>query len=30
MTELAYLNEPNVLYNLKFRYGEDFIYTYTG
>ena len=30
MTTLAYLNEPGVLWNLKVRYQQDDIYTYTG
>lgn len=30
MTKLAYLNEPNVLYNLASRYELNDIYTYTG
>ncbi|XP_058001214.1 myosin-6 isoform X2 [Hevea brasiliensis] len=30
MTKLAYLHEPGVLYNLKCRYDENEIYTYTG
>eukprot|EP00216_Chloropicon_sp_CCMP2111_P001704 CAMPEP_0198240736 /NCGR_PEP_ID=MMETSP1446-20131203/5752_1 /TAXON_ID=1461542 ORGANISM="Unidentified sp, Strain CCMP2111" /NCGR_SAMPLE_ID=MMETSP1446 /ASSEMBLY_ACC=CAM_ASM_001112 /LENGTH=261 /DNA_ID=CAMNT_0043923485 /DNA_START=18 /DNA_END=800 /DNA_ORIENTATION=+ len=30
MTQLAYLNEPGVLHNLKDRYAIDSIYTYTG
>ncbi|XP_076882942.1 myosin-6-like [Bidens hawaiensis] len=30
MTKLAYLHEPGVLQNLKCRYDQDEIYTYTG
>lgn len=30
MTTLSYLNEPGVLWNLKVRYQQDDIYTYTG
>lgn len=30
MTQLAYLNEPGVLHNLRERYDLDSIYTYTG
>lgn len=30
MTTLNYLNEPGVLWNLKVRYQQDDIYTYTG
>ncbi|CAG9464022.1 unnamed protein product [Pedinophyceae sp. YPF-701] len=30
MTTLSYLNEPNVLENLRIRYDKDQIYTYTG
>jgi myosin-5 len=30
MTTLNYLNEPSVLWNLKVRYQQDDIYTYTG
>lgn len=30
MTTLSYLNEPGVLWNLKARYQQDDIYTYTG
>lgn len=30
MIQLAYLNEPSVLNNLKIRYAIDQIYTYTG
>eukprot|EP00882_Tetradesmus_deserticola_P028832 GHRQ01032129.1.p2 GENE.GHRQ01032129.1~~GHRQ01032129.1.p2 ORF type:complete len:119 (-),score=45.98 GHRQ01032129.1:212-568(-) len=30
MTNLAFLNEPGVLWNLKQRYAADAIYTYTG
>eukprot|EP01095_Lingulamoeba_sp_RSL-Kostka_P012929 TRINITY_DN5221_c0_g1_i3.p1 TRINITY_DN5221_c0_g1~~TRINITY_DN5221_c0_g1_i3.p1 ORF type:complete len:2164 (+),score=981.26 TRINITY_DN5221_c0_g1_i3:29-6520(+) len=30
MSELGYLNEPSVLYNLKKRYEHDLIYTYSG
>jgi myosin-5 len=30
MTDLAFLHEPGVLWNLKQRYAGDAIYTYTG
>ena len=30
MTNLIYLNEPNVMWNLASRYQQDYIYTYTG
>lgn len=30
MIQLAYLNEPSVLHNLRVRYAIDQIYTYTG
>ncbi|VFR01582.1 unnamed protein product [Cuscuta campestris] len=30
MTKLSYLHEPGVLYNLRCRYDNDEIYTYTG
>lgn len=30
MARLSHLNEPSVLYNLKQRYGDDDIYTYSG
>jgi myosin-5 len=30
MTTLNFLNEPGVLWNLKVRYQQDDIYTYTG
>lgn len=30
MVTLTYLNEPGVLWNLKVRYQQDDIYTYTG
>merc|ERR1712137_500334 len=30
MSELGYLNEPSVLFNLKKRYEHDLIYTYSG
>lgn len=30
MSELTYLNEPSVLYNLENRYSHDLIYTYSG
>ena len=30
MTQLSYLHEPGVLWNIKSRYGCDEIYTYTG
>ena len=29
-TQLMHLHEPSLLYNLRFRYGKDLIYTYTG
>jgi len=30
MSELGYLNEPSVLFNLEKRYNKDLIYTYSG
>ncbi|KAL6949767.1 hypothetical protein ACO0QE_000427 [Hanseniaspora vineae] len=30
LSELTYLNEPSVLYNLMERYSDDMIYTYSG
>ena len=29
-TQLMHLHEPSLLYNIRFRYGKDQIYTYTG
>ncbi|XP_078439934.1 myosin-1-like isoform X2 [Wolffia australiana] len=30
LMQLSYLNEPSVLYNLEYRYGQDMIYTKAG
>ena len=29
-TQLMHLHEPSLLFNLRYRYGKDLIYTYTG
>jgi len=30
LAQLMHLHEPSLLYNLRYRYGKDLIYTYTG
>ena len=29
-TQLMHLHEPSLLYNIRFRYAKNLIYTYTG
>lgn len=29
-TQLMHLHEPSLLFNLRYRYAKDLIYTYTG
>ena len=29
-TQLMHLHEPSLLFNLRYRYSKDLIYTYTG
>lgn len=29
-TQLMHLHEPSLLFNLRYRYGKDLVYTYTG